>query len=122
MAFFRKQQEEQTSMPQELIDLRASIDEARLPENVSAVALKELERLEKTDPSAAEYAVGLNYIDYLISLPWNRYTDDNLDLNRAEQILNRYHYGLLHAKQRVLEYLAVRALAKFASIPGSGGR
>lgn len=97
-------------MPQELIDLRASIDEARLPENVAAVAVKELERLEKTDPSAAEYAVGLNYIDYLISLPWNRHTDDNLDLNRAEQILDRHHYGLRHAKQRVLEYLAVRAL------------
>lgn len=110
MAFFRKQQEERPSMPQELVDLRASINEARLPPDVAAVAGKELERLEKTDPSAAEYAVGLTYIDYLISLPWNRYTDDNLDLNRAEQILDRYHYGLRHAKQRVLEYLAVRAL------------
>jgi len=97
-------------MPQELIDLKSSIDEARLPPNVAPVAVKELERLEKTDPSAAEYAVGLTYIDYLISLPWNRYTDDNLDLSRAEQILDRYHYGLRHPKQRVLEYLAVRAL------------
>lgn len=110
MALFRKNQEERPTIPQELIDLRNAIDKARLPETAGGTALKELERLEKTDPSAAEYAIGLNYIDYLTALPWNRHTDDNLDLNRAEQILETEHHGLQHVKERVLEYLAVRTL------------
>ncbi len=110
MAFFRKTPEEPPATAKELLDLRAALEKARLPENAASVALKELERLEKTDPSAAEYAIGLNYVDYLVSLPWNRYTDDNLDLDRAAEILERQHYGLQHAKERVLEYLAVRTL------------
>jgi ATP-dependent Lon protease len=110
MALFRKNQEERPALPQELIDLRNALNKARLPEKAAGVALKELERLEKTDPSAAEYAIGLNYIDYLTALPWNRHTDDNLDLNRAEEILETEHHGLQHVKERVLEYLAVRTL------------
>ncbi|AFM23443.1 endopeptidase La [Desulfomonile tiedjei] len=111
MAFFRKSQEdEKPSVPQEILDLRAGIDKARLPDHVRPAAQKELERLERTDPSLPEYIIGLTYLDYLLSLPWNRYTDDNLDLQRAEQILERQHYGLHHAKQRVLEFLAVRTL------------
>ncbi len=111
MAFFRKSQEdEKPSVPQEILDLRAGIDKARLPDHVWPAAQKELERLERTDPSLPEYVIGLTYLDYLLSLPWNRYTDDNLDLQRAEQILERQHYGLHHAKQRVLEFLAVRTL------------
>ena len=110
MAFFRKTDEEQTSIPQDLIDLRAAVDRARLPENVLAVALKELERLEKTDPSAAEYSIGMTYIDYLVSLPWDRSTNDNLDMDRAEHIMESQHHGLSHVKERVLEYLAARTL------------
>ena len=110
MAFFRKHQEENPSISQELLDLRAAVDKVRFPEQVSTAAMKELDRLEKTDPSLAEYTIGLTYLDYLLSLPWNRYTDDNLDLKRAEQTLEREHYGLQHAKQRVLEFLAVRTL------------
>ncbi len=110
MAFFRKTEEQGPQIPQDLLDMRAAIERARLPENVSAVAVKELERLEKTDPSAAEYSIGLNYIDYVVSLPWERHTDDNLDIDRAEHILQSSHYGLSHVKERVLEYLAVRTL------------
>jgi ATP-dependent Lon protease len=110
MSFFRKPQEEKPTIPQELVDLRADVDKARLPEQVLPTALKELDRLEKTDPSLAEYTIGLNYLDYLLSLPWNVYTEDNLDLKRAADLLERQHYGLRHAKQRVLEYLAVRTL------------
>ncbi|MBI5248329.1 MAG: endopeptidase La [Desulfomonile tiedjei] len=111
MAFFRKhQQEDKPSVPQEFLDLRAAIEKARLPEHVHPAAHKELEKLEKTDPSLPEYTIGLTYLDYILSLPWNRYTDDNLDLKRAAQILERQHYGLGHAKQRVLEFLAVRTL------------
>ena len=77
---------------------------------MAAIAAKELERLEKTDASVAEYTIGLNYLDYLISLPWHRFTEDNLDLKRAERILESQHYGLQHVKERILEYLAVRTL------------
>ena len=77
---------------------------------MAAIAAKEMERLDKTDPSVAEYTIGINYLDYLISLPWNRFTEDNLDLKRAERILESQHYGLQHVKERILEYLAVRTL------------
>ncbi len=115
MAFFRKTEEQQPSIPQDLLDLREAVEKANLPENVVAVAIRELERLEKTDPSAAEYPIGLNYLDYLLSLPWSQYTDDNLDMERAERILETQHYGLAHAKERVLEYLAVRTLRSMKS-------
>jgi ATP-dependent Lon protease len=111
MVFFRKTEEERPPKPaQELVDLRAAVQRANLPDAVAAVARKELERLEKTDPSVAEYTIGLNYLDYLISLPWNRVTEDNLDLKRAERLLEAQHYGLKPVKERILEYLAVRTL------------
>ncbi len=110
MGFFRKTEEERPKPAQELMDLRAAMQKAHLPEAVAAVAAKELERLEKTDPSVAEYSIGLNYLDYLFSLPWTRVTEDNLDLARAERLLEAQHYGLGHIKERILEYLAVRTL------------
>ncbi len=110
MAFFRKSEEERPRASQDFEDLKAAIQRAQLPQAVMAVAKKELERLEKTDPSAAEYAIGQNYLDYLTSLPWGRFTEDNLDLKRAEAILAGQHYGLGHVKERILEYLAVRTL------------
>jgi len=111
MGFFRKMTEEEHPKPaQELVELRAAVQKAQLPEAVAAIAAKELERLDKTDPSVAEYTIGINYLDYLISLPWNRFTEDNLDLKRAERILESQHYGLHHVKERILEFLAVRTL------------
>jgi ATP-dependent Lon protease len=111
MGFFRKITEEEHPKPaQELVELRAAVQKAQLPEAVAAIVAKELERLEKTDASVAEYTIGINYLDYLISLPWNRFTEDNLDLKRAERILESQHYGLPHVKERILEYLAVRTL------------
>ncbi|MFZ5450963.1 MAG: endopeptidase La [Thermodesulfobacteriota bacterium] len=115
MIFFRKGEEERPKTGQELADLRTAIHKAQLPPEVLAVALKELERVEKTDPSVAEYSIGLNYLDYLISLPWNRFTEDNLDLKRAERLLESQHYGLKHVKERILEYLAVRTLCSLQS-------
>ena len=95
MGFFRKMTEEEHPKPaQELVELRAAVQKAQLPEAVAAIAAKELERLDKTDASVAEYTIGINYLDYLISLPWNRFTEDNLDLKRAERILESQHYGL----------------------------
>ncbi|OGR07542.1 MAG: endopeptidase La [Desulfobacca sp. RBG_16_58_9] len=110
--FFRKTEEERPKPSQELADLRAKVQAAPLPEAVAAVALKELERVDKTDPSLAEYTIGLNYIDYLLSLPWIRCTEDNLDLNRVENILDTQHYGLAPIKERILEYLAGRTLCR----------
>jgi ATP-dependent Lon protease len=110
MSLFRTSQEKNPPIPQDLLDLKTAVEKALLPENVLPVVLKELERLQKTDPSAAEYSIGINYIDYIVSLPWNRYTDDNLDLARAERVLEGEHYGLGHVKERVLEYLAVLTL------------
>ncbi|MFH0821532.1 MAG: endopeptidase La [Pseudomonadota bacterium] len=110
MAFFRKTEEQRPPVPQDILDLREAVQKARMPDAAMAVALKELERLEKTDPSAAEYSIGMGYLDYLTSLPWNGYTDDNLDMGRAEEILEQRHFGLHQVKERVLEYLAVRTL------------
>lgn len=110
MIFFRKSEEESPPIGQDLLDLRNAVEKAQLPEHVAPVIYKELERLEKTDPVAAEYAIGMNYIDYVISLPWHHFTEDNLDLQRAERILETRHYGLKHVKERILEYLAVRTL------------
>ncbi|MDR3605467.1 MAG: endopeptidase La [Syntrophaceae bacterium] len=110
MGFFKKNQEERPSIPHELIEIRTNLESSNLPDHAVSAAFKELDRLEKTDPSAAEYAIGLNYIEYLLALPWNTYTDDNLDLKRAQAILEREHYGLRHAKERVLEFLGVRTL------------
>jgi ATP-dependent Lon protease len=111
MVFFRKTTEEERPKPtQELVELRTAVQQAHLPEAVAAIAMKELERLEKTDPSVAEYSIGINYLDYLVALPWNRFTEDNLDLKRAQRILESQHYGLKPVKERILEYLAVRTL------------
>jgi ATP-dependent Lon protease len=114
MAFFRKSErsgeEKDPPSAQELADLRAEIEKASLSEQVAGVAVKELERLEKMDPSLPEYVIGLSYIEFLLSLPWVHYTEDNLDLARADNILESQHYGLKHVKERILEYLAVRTL------------
>ncbi|MBU0484509.1 MAG: endopeptidase La [Proteobacteria bacterium] len=94
----------------EIADLRESVDVAKLPALVEKVALKEIERLVKTSSSATEYTIGINYLEYLTSLPWNFTTEDNLDLAHALHILNEEHYGLENIKERILEYLAVRKL------------
>ena len=109
MGFFRKSQNEILETP-DLEKLRKLIDNAGLPEYALAVAEKEIERLAKIDASMPEYALGIAYLEYLTSLPWNKYTDDNLDLDRAKQILDSYHYGLESVKERILEFLAVRTL------------
>jgi len=91
-------------------DLRHTVRDAKMPSQVEQVAVKETERLSKMSPSSAEYTIGVNYIEYLISLPWQSMTEDNLDIDRAEQILNDAHYGLHKIKDRILEHLAVRIL------------
>jgi len=77
---------------------------------VHEVANSEVELLSRISPATAEYTIGITYIDYLVSLPWNKKTRDNLDLERAERILNERHYGLDKIKERILEHLAVKIL------------
>ncbi len=94
----------------EIEKLRLAILKGHLPEKVEKIALGEVACLEKTNPAAAEYTIGLNYLEYLVSLPWNQTTQDNLDFARAERILNQEHFGLEEIKERILEHLAVRIL------------
>lgn len=96
----------------EVEELMGRIEEADMPEQVKKTALKELSRFEKIPSSAAESAVIRNYLEWLISLPWTKATKDDLDINNAEAILDRDHYGLEKVKERVLEYLAVQQLTK----------
>ncbi|MBW1974831.1 MAG: endopeptidase La [Deltaproteobacteria bacterium] len=114
MIFFKKAdrplEEPEEGISTDLEQLEKRLENAQLPEAVYRVALKELEKLKSIDSSMAEYGIGINYLDFLLSLPWDKYTEDNLDLQRAEEILSAEHYGLGHVKERILEYLASRTL------------
>jgi ATP-dependent Lon protease len=109
-------------------DLRAKIDAAQLPEQPREVALKELDRLQKMSPGAAEYTVSKTYIDWILDLPWSAATPDNLDIKEAEKVLNEDHYDLEQVKERILEFLSVKKLKQsmkgsiicFAGPPGVG--
>lgn len=94
----------------EVEDLQEKIQASDMPENVREVALKELSRYEKIPPSSAESGVIRNYIDWLLVLPWTEETEDKLDINHAQKILDEEHYGLEKVKERVLEYLSVQQL------------
>jgi ATP-dependent Lon protease len=108
MKFFKHSEDNQREFLIE--DLHTKISSANMPEPVLKIADQEISILSKISPSSAEYTIGITYIDYLLSLPWNKKTEDNLDLGRAQQILNENHHGLNKIKERVLEHLAVKVL------------
>ena len=87
--------------------LREKIEQTAMPAEAKQVATQELERLQQMPPAAAEYAVTRHYIDWILALPWLKETDDKLDLQEAERILNEQHFGLTRVKDRLLEFLAV---------------
>lgn len=91
-------------------EFRNKIAELDLPEEVEEKALKEVDRLEKMSPMVAEASVIRTYLDWLLELPWNKATEDHLDINFAQEVLDADHYGLKKAKERILEFLAVRKL------------
>jgi ATP-dependent Lon protease len=95
---------------QELDDLRAKIEAAGMTEEAQKEALRELDRLSKMPPAAAEYTVARTYLDWLLALPWNKQTTDNLDLAEARRVLDEDHSGLEKVKDRILEYLAVKSM------------
>lgn len=94
----------------EIASLTEKIENAGMPEHIQLTALKELDRYEKIPSSSAESAVIRNYIEWLVALPWSHATEDDLNIHKAERILNEDHYGLEKVKERVLEYLAVQKL------------
>jgi len=109
-------------------ELREQIEQKNLPEEVQKEAERELARLERINPASPEYSVARTYLDWVIALPWNESTPDNLDLEEAARILEEDHYGLKDVKERVLEFLAVRKLRGdmsgsilcFVGPPGTG--
>ncbi|WP_019638263.1 endopeptidase La [Paenibacillus fonticola] len=112
MKAIQKELGEKEGRAGEVEELRAELEEKELPEKVREKVEKEIDRLEKMPASSAEGGVIRNYVDWLLSLPWKERTEDDLDLAKAEQVLNEDHYGLDKPKERVLEYLAVQKLVK----------
>ncbi len=92
------------------VDLKKRVETATLPDEVRKVAMKEVERLNQMPPMAPEVGIIRTYIDWILDLPWANSTADNLDVKNAAKILDRDHFGLKKAKERILEYIAVRSL------------
>jgi ATP-dependent Lon protease len=99
----------------EVNELRERLAELELPEDVQKAVDRELSRLEKLPSAAAEYGVIRTYLDWIVTLPWNTVTQDNLDLDRAREILDEDHYDLDKVKERIVEHLAVSKLRNDAS-------
>ena len=112
----------------EVDELKKKIEQAKMPKDVEEKANQELKRLESMPPMSAEATVSRNYLDWLIAVPWHKKSKESRDLKRAEEILHEDHYGLDKIKERILEFLAVRALVKkpkatiltFSGPPGVG--
>jgi len=110
MDAIRKELGEGDDGRREAEEYREKIDECGMSEEAKDVALRELERLEKMPPQAAEYWVIKTYLDWLISIPWQEMTEDNLEITNARGVLDDDHYDLEDVKERILEFLAVRKL------------
>jgi len=95
---------------QEIETLKTRGDEKNWPEEVKIHFFKEIDKIQRMNPAAAEYPVAMNYVELLVDLPWNELTTDNFDLKNSQKILDRDHFGLGKVKDRILEYLAVRKL------------
>ena len=101
----------------EVEKLRNRASEDRYPDNIKEELNKQIDRLERTPSSAPNYSVILNYVEWILDLPWHKYSTDKLDLKRARKILNEDHYGLEKVKKRIIEYLAVLKLKKDMKAP-----
>ena len=129
MKAIRQELGERDERDAEMSEWREKIEAAGMPDETKERALKELDRFERTPMASPESGVIRNYLDWLVAMPWSRSTEERLDLDEAEAILNEDHYGLLKVKERILEFLAVRKLAGsdlkgpilcFAGPPGVG--
>lgn len=113
----KKELGESEGVSEEIEELKQQIEAKNLPESARKEVERELDRLSKMHPSSAEYTVSRDYIDWVLALPWNEETEDHLDLERAQEILDRDHYDLEKVKRRIIEYLAVRKLKPDAKGP-----
>jgi ATP-dependent Lon protease len=110
MKAIQKELGEGDDQTKEIEELGEKIEAAGMPEAVKKEALRELDRLSKMPPAAAEYTVSRTYLDWLVALPWSKRTDEVIDLPKTKGVLDADHSGLEKAKDRILEYLAVRKL------------
>ena len=101
----------------EIHELREKVEQSGMPDEVRTRALKEVDRMSRIPSASPEVGVIRTYVDWLVGLPWNASTDDNLDIREAARILDEDHYGLEKIKERILEYLAVRTLASTIRSP-----
>lgn len=110
MKAIQKELGEKDEQAAEIEEFRKKIEEAQMPEEAAKQASRELERLSRLPTAAAEYGVIRTYLDWLVSVPWSKSTDDNLEIPHAREILDKDHYGLEDVKERILEFLAIRKL------------
>ncbi|GIW98940.1 MAG: Lon protease [Pirellulaceae bacterium] len=113
----RRELGEEGAEQADLEELRQRFEETQLPEEVAAEVEKELQRLERMSPNAAEYQLTRTYVDLLLELPWDKTTDDNLDLHHARAVLDEDHFDLDSIKDRIIEHLAVMKLNPNAKAP-----
>ena len=124
----RRELGEKDTASKSLEELRERVVAAKMPEPVEQEAMREVERMEHIPTTSPEYSMALDYVEWLVGLPWSVSTEDNLDLKRAEEILDADHHGLERVKKRIIEFLAVRRLKQdmrgpilcFAGPPGVG--
>jgi ATP-dependent Lon protease len=112
MRAIQKELGEKDEFKQELRELEENIEKSRMSKEATEKANAELRKLKMMSPMSAEATVVRNYIDWLVALPWKKGTKDQIDLTKAEEVLDEDHYGLEKVKERILEYLAVQALVK----------
>ncbi len=110
MKAIQKELGEKDQQAAEVEELRKKIDEAKMPPEADKQAKQELDRLSRLPSASAEYGVIRTYLDWMVTLPWSKISEDNLDIPHAREILNADHYGLEDVKDRILEFLAVRKL------------
>jgi ATP-dependent Lon protease len=128
MKAIQKELGEQDEGQREIEEMRTKIDEAGMPEEVKKEALKELTRLSRMSPMAADYSLTRNYIEWLAVLPWSKSSGSTIDINKAKEILDEDHYELKKVKDRILDYLSVLELKPdmkgpilcFVGAPGVG--
>ncbi|MGB3976484.1 MAG: endopeptidase La, partial [bacterium] len=128
MRALQKELGETDDRTHEIEDLEQQITKAQLPAEAHEAATKELDRLKRMPPAAAEYTVSRTYLDWILELPWNVTTEDSLDTIKVQAILDEDHFGLEKIKQRIVEYIAVRHLKPdmkgpilcFVGPPGTG--